>query len=114
MLDRPTETTIRETVADTVRDVMTARGLDLAGFSTGARLAEGLGLKSMDLAQIVLVLEDELDCDPFQQISITSIRTVDDLVRAYLVGLGLAEAGAPADMSAEIAAARARRTNRRR
>ena len=81
-----------------------------------ARLSETLGLRSMDLAQIVLTLEDDLDCDPFQEIPITSIRTVGDLTGAYLAALGLAEAARPGaqDMAAEMAAARARQARRRR
>lgn len=112
MLERAvSEDVVRSAVHDAVREVMEQRGLDTGALANGARLAEGLGLKSMDLAQIVLTLEDDLDCDPFGQVPITSVRTVGDLVGAYLVGTGLAEAPS-ADMSAEIAAASARRRRR--
>lgn len=115
MLDAPaTPETVARTVRDAVADVMAQRGLPAVEPAPEARLADTLGLKSMDLAQIVLELEDALEIDPFADISITSIRTVGDLANAYLAGLGLTEAPAAADLSAEMDAARARRTDRRR
>jgi acyl carrier protein len=42
-----------------------------------------LGLDSLDLAQLVAVLEAELGLDPFASRSIASIRTVGVLCRAY-------------------------------
>lgn len=114
------EAELAGTVRDTVAAVMRERGLD-TGSGTGliagdAKLSDTLGLKSMDLAQIVLTLEDALGVDPFREIPITSIRTVDDLVRAYAVSLGLEAGAAPGaqDMAAEMTAARQRRAGRRR
>ena len=103
-------------IEGTITAVMEARGLNQGGIEPSARLSETLGLRSMDLAQIVLTLEDDLNCDPFQSIPITSIRTVGDLTRAYLVSLGLADGAVPGaqDMSAEMDAAKARRARRRR
>ena len=100
----------------TVAAVMRERGLDTGAIAADARLSETLGLKSMDLAQIVLTLEDDLGADPFREIPITSIRTVGDLVRAYTVTLGFAQGTAPGgqDMTVEMEAARARRAGRRR
>jgi acyl carrier protein len=96
--------------------VMTARDLDPGAIDLAAKLSETLGLRSMDLAQIVLTLEDDLNSDPFQQIPITSIRTVGDLIQAYLVTLGLSDGSAPGmqDMAAEMAAAKTRAARRRR
>ena len=107
---------VEETVKGTVSMVMTARDLDPVGIAPNAKLSETLGLRSMDLAQIVLTLEDDLDTDPFQEIPITSIRTVGDLTQAYLVSLGLSDGSAPGaqDMAAEMKAAKARRVRRRR
>lgn len=103
-------------VNDTIAAVMAQRGLDPARIAGDAKLSDTLGLKSMDLAQIVLTLEDDLETDPFQSIPITSIRTVGDLIAAYAVALGLSAQATPGaqDMSAEMAAARARRAGRRR
>jgi acyl carrier protein len=111
-----TKDRVEETVNTTVAAVMAARGLDPGAITPLAKLSETLGLRSMDLAQIVLTLEDDLNTDPFQAIPITSIRTVSDLTQAYLVSLGLSEGGLPGaqDMAAEMAAAKARRAHRRR
>lgn len=107
---------VEETVKATIATVMAARDLDFRAIDPHARLSETLGLRSMDLAQIVLTLEDDLNTDPFQRIPITSIRTVGDLTQAYLVSLGLSDGGLPGtqDMAAEMAKAKARLTRRRR
>lgn len=102
-------------VEDTVAEVLTKRGLETAAMAPDAKLADTLGLKSMDLAEIVLILEDEMETDPFQTIPITSIRTLGDLTNAYLTTLGLVEADAHVqDIAAEMATARAKRAGRRR
>jgi acyl carrier protein len=107
---------IARRITGAISEVMAERGLDVARIAPEAKLSDTLGLKSMDLAQIVLNLEDELETDPFQTIPITSIRTVGDLIGAYAASLGVAGATAPGgqDMEAEMAAAKARRTGRRR
>jgi acyl carrier protein len=107
---------VEKTVESTIASIMTARDLDPNVIAPLAKLSETLGLRSMDLAQIVLTLEDDLNTDPFQAIPITSIRTVGDLTQAYLVSLGLSEGELPGaqDMSAEMAAAKERRARRRR
>ena len=47
-------------------------------------LVEDLGLRSLDLAQIVVKLEIELGVDPFARlVPVTSVRTVGDLCGAY-------------------------------
>lgn len=110
------EAAVAEAVRGATAAVMRERGLDTGAIADDAKLSETLGLKSMDLAQVVLTLEDELGADPFREIPITSIRTVGDLVRAYAVTLGVASGAAPGgqDMAAEMAAARMRRAGRRR
>ena len=107
---------IAQQVVAAIAAVMSQRGLDTAGIAPEAKLSDTLGLKSMDLAQIVLNLEDDLETDPFQTIPITSIRTVGDLINAYSASLGIGGATAPGgqDMAAEMAAAKARRADRRR
>ncbi len=110
------EARVAEAIHGAVAAVMRERGLDTSLIADDAKLSDTLGLKSMDLAQIVLTLEDELGADPFREIPITSIRTVGDLVRAYAVTLGVANGDAPGgqDMAAEMEAARQRRAGRRR
>ena len=78
---------VGQLVRDTISDLLDEQGLDNPGVEDDAKLVDTLGLKSMDIAQVVLVLEDELDADPFQEIPITSVRTVGDLINAYHVAL---------------------------
>lgn len=48
------------------------------------RLGPDLGLSSLDLAQLVAVVEGRLKADPFQElVPITSVRNVGDLCAAY-------------------------------
>ena len=53
-------------------------------FAGADKLNATLGLSSLDLAFLVAELEVELGVDPFAKlVSITSVRSVDDLVQAY-------------------------------
>jgi len=53
-------------------------------------LFEAIGLDSLDLAQIVVALEQDLGVDPFRK-SGAPIRTFGDLVRAYQKELEMLE-----------------------
>lgn len=111
---------VAQTVRNTIEDLLDEQGLDNPGVEDDAKLVDTLGLKSMDIAQIVLILEDELEADPFQEIPITSVRTVGDLINAYQVTLDPDSASsvtpepASAPSSASAGGASARRANRRR
>ena len=107
---------VAQTIMNTITSVMNDRGLDTASLDEAAKLVDTLGLKSMDIAEIVLLLEDELEIDPFQAIPITSVRTVGDLINAYHTTLDPA-AGTAEDANAQILPpeqATARRAGRRR
>ena len=112
---------VAKTVFDTITDLLAEQGLENNGFDEQAKLVDTLGLKSMDIAQVVLILEDELDADPFQEIPITSIRTVGDLINAYRVTLDpslvVEPDAATADMPSatqSVTTGTSRRANRRR
>lgn len=110
---------VGQLVRDTISDLLDEQGLENPGVEDDAKLVDTLGLKSMDIAQVVLVLEDELDADPFQEIPITSVRTVGDLINAYRVALE-PEAGSGDESSSTSPSTTAttpsapRRANRRR
>ena len=107
---------VGQLVRDTISDLLDEQGLDNPGVEDDAKLVDTLGLKSMDIAQVVLVLEDELDADPFQEIPITSVRTVGDLINAYHVALD-PEAQPEAEATPQTtspAPSAPRRANRRR
>jgi acyl carrier protein len=110
----PTEREIADRIAAAIAEAVARRGYDTVAIAPDAKLADTLGLKSMDLAELVLTLEVEFGVDPFREIPFTSIRTVSDLTRAYLVGLGLAPSSRTPgpDIAAEMAA-RERRGRRR-
>src|SRR5262249_22766616 len=74
---------IETVVHDRIRAVLRERGDNIA-FSGGDKLNATLGLTSLDLAFLVSDLETQLGVDPFAKtVSITSVRSVNDLVRAY-------------------------------
>ena len=106
----------QQAVLRTIETLMSERGLETSVLREDAKLVDTLGLKSMDIAEIVLLLEDELEVDPFQEIPITSVRTVGDLIRAYRTTLDPASAK-PADGEPEVAQPAtgvSRRSGRRR
>src|SRR5215217_3628940 len=71
-------------VHDRIHAVLKERFVEVPGISAADKLNATLGLTSLDLAFIVSNLEAELGVDPFSKlVSITSVRSVDDLVRAY-------------------------------
>ncbi len=74
---------VDQTVVDVISDILKRRlGCD-SKVGKDDKLTD-LGLASLDLAQIVAVLEMRLGTDPFgERVAITTIRTIDDLCNAY-------------------------------
>ena len=70
---------------DKIRAVLAERVGEVGSSLSGAdKLSATLGLSSLDLAFLVAELEAELGVDPFAKlVSITSVRSVGDLVQAY-------------------------------
>ena len=84
MLTAPTLGQIEATVHERIRAILAERAEEVANLSGTEKLSATLGLSSLDLAFVVAELEAELGVDPFAKlVSITSVRSVDDLVRAY-------------------------------
>src|SRR5215467_11713702 len=79
-----TATQIETVVCDKIRSILEERGEKSRALRGTDSLNATLGLSSLDLAFIVAELEAELGADPFARlVPITSVRSVDDLVRAY-------------------------------
>ena len=79
-----TATQIETVVYDKIRSILEERGDKIRPLRGSDKLNATLGLSSLDLAFIVAELEVELGVDPFASlVPITSVRSVDDLVRAY-------------------------------
>lgn len=75
---------IDQTIHASIREVAEQRGLTLPPLAKEQTLTADLGLKSLDLAHLIALLESRLQADPFSQwVPITSIRTVGDLCGAY-------------------------------
>jgi acyl carrier protein len=84
MLTAPTLAQIESIVHGKIGAVLAERGAEVGPLSGADRLSATLGLSSLDLAFLVAELEADIGVDPFAKlVSITSVRSVDDLVRAY-------------------------------
>ena len=84
MLTAPTLGQIEAIVHERIRAILAERAEEVAHLSGSEKLSATLGLSSLDLALLVAELEAQLGVDPFAKlVSITSVRSVNDLVRAY-------------------------------
>jgi acyl carrier protein len=84
MLAAPTLAQIETIVQGRIRAVLAERVGEVGRLSGTEKLSATLGLSSLDLAFLVAALEAELGVDPFAKlVSITSVLSVGDLVRAY-------------------------------
>ena len=76
---------LENVIHEKIRMLLEERGGDVPAIHGADTLNGALGLSSLDLAIVVAELESALGVDPFSKIvSITSVRSVDDLVEAYL------------------------------
>jgi acyl carrier protein len=117
MLTAPTLAQIESIVHDRIRAVLAERAGEVGSLSGADKLNATLGLSSLDLAFLVADLEAELGVDPFAKlVSITSVRTVDDLVRAYQQTFfpQLQRGGEDEAMAAAVKRAETRRARRER
>ena len=112
MLKPGTPEQIEAVVHDRICRVLQQRSGQVHALGGTDKLNATLGLSSLDLAFLVAELEAELGVDPFAKlVSITSIRSVDDLVRAYrgaILGGDKLQA-----QESDLAAAMQRANNRR-
>ena len=71
-------------VCDTLQRVLTRRNHTAVHCTPESNLVSDLGFESLDLAEIVALLELHFGFDPFtDQIAITDVHTVQDLCDAY-------------------------------
>jgi acyl carrier protein len=115
MLTAPTPARIESIVHDKIRAVLEERGGAAGRLSGSEKLNATLGLTSLDLAFLVAELEAELGVDPFAKlVSITSVRSVEDLVRAYQQAYfpDLQRGGADDAIAAAVKRAETRRARR--
>ncbi len=75
---------IESAIHEVIFHIIEQKGETVAKLDNASSLANDLGFESLDLAQLVSMLEMRVDIDPFSRdIAITSIRTVGDLRNAY-------------------------------
>jgi acyl carrier protein len=88
------ESEIFEMIQVEVDLIFEERGLPKRQLSSDNRLNADLTLSSLDLARLCSSLELQTGVDPFQEfVSVTSIRTVGDLVNAYQMCLAGGDPG---------------------
>jgi acyl carrier protein len=101
---------VEETVHRAVFRVARQRSPAFEHVTNSQRLTIELGLKSLDLAKLVAILELELGVDPFAKlVPITEVRTVGDLCNAYRLAL---EGKPPSSVPPSFAASRDRAARR--
>ena len=114
MLTKLTPDGLRSVIRGKISSILRERGEERT-FSAQDKLNATLGLSSLDLAFLVADLEAELGVDPFARlVSITSVRSVEDLERAYENALFSAISAPRQDDGLAAAADRARTRRSRR
>jgi acyl carrier protein len=112
MLNPDAPERIEAVVHDKIRAVLQERFGQASAFCGADKLNATLGLSSLDLAFLVAELEVELRVDPFAKlVSITSVRSVDDLVQAYRTAV--VGDSKPTEEDRDLAAAMQRASSRR-
>ena len=76
---------VKNAVVEVIRAVAHERGLQLPDIKDDTEIVDELGFASLTVAALIANLEERLGVDPFRSddVMITDIRTVGDLVRAY-------------------------------
>jgi len=88
LTERPSGAEIETIIHRTIVEILQRAGRPVASFDVDDDLVS-TGLTSLDLAALVARLERRWRIDPFlEATSITEVRTVGDLCRAYRESLG--------------------------
>ena len=80
------DTDVRGEVVSAIEKVLTDSGRSKCAFADAATLTGDLGLDSLDLAVLVVTLEQRLGVDPFRDTT-ANARTLGDLVSVYNMAL---------------------------
>lgn len=67
-----------------IRAVYDNKGVEPPALSTSSVLGPEIGLESLDLAEIVVRLENEFGFDPFAEGVPEGVRTIGDLANLYV------------------------------
>lgn len=74
---------LEQTILATVAAVFRNKGLDPPKLSMETPFDRSLGIESLDFAEVIVRLEDELGQDPFATATEWQVRTIGDLVAMY-------------------------------
>ncbi len=78
---------IRQEVVSAFNTVFEGRGKNPPRMVDSTVLDASLGLESLDFAQVVVILEDQLGIDPFADGVPPNLRTLGDLIELYCTKL---------------------------
>jgi acyl carrier protein len=110
MANGPTRAELEAVIYEKIRMLLQERGGAIPAIRGADTLNGALGLSSLDLAIVVAELEAALGIDPFSRIvPITSVRSVDNLVDAYVQAYLPQEPRADGDLVEAARRARERR-----
>jgi acyl carrier protein len=74
---------VRETIKDAIEEIQRNSGR-IRPIADSSEVVKDLGFTSLDVAELVAVLEMELDVDPFSRgASLLDVRTYGDFCRVY-------------------------------
>lgn len=74
---------IEQTILATIAAVFRNKGLEPPTLSVETPFDRSLGIESLDFAEVIVRLEDELGKDPFATATEWQVRTIGDLVAMY-------------------------------
>lgn len=75
---------VKTVVDGIIQDIQEQQGLRKVAIQDDLQIVGDLGLKSLDIAQLIAMLEVELEVDPFAAgVPLSSVITVKDLYAVY-------------------------------
>lgn len=103
---------VRQAVYEELGEMLAERGKP-AELQDEMNLSSALGLSSLDLAELVAVLEQRLRRSPFRsEVAITSVRSVGDLCAAFSGGEAARQLGENARLARAMERGQGRRSAR--
>ena len=79
---------IEDRINSVLQDIQTRNGYKPVELKDKFSIAQDLGFSSLDIAELVALLEMELGVDPFAEgVSIMDVRTISQLYEVYTVAI---------------------------
>lgn len=75
---------VKAKIDEILKEIQQRNEYPAKALEPSVKVVNGLGFSSLDVAELVAVLEMELGVDPFSQgVSIMSVQTIADLYKVY-------------------------------